>query len=377
MPVGKAGEIRGFASIAHYVQGPGAIQRLPQIVRELGSSAFVLVDGYFYDEAREKLSRLFQEEKIPVTMERFGRECSETEIGRVRQLIERLSEPADVVVGFGGGKTMDTARVVATQLGRKLIVAPTSAATNAAPSGMSVVYNDDHEELYGTQCNKPDYVVADTEYILQAPARMLAAGIADALSTYIEARNIWRTHNINSVGPGYCPTICGRQMAKACYDTLLTYGERAYLSAQRKLRTDPFEEVVEAITLLSGVGWENNGCSVAHSLTSALSVVEDPKHSLHGECVAFCILVQLLLDNGDWDEFRRIYQFCGRLGLPRKLSQLGIREEVPAKLEKAVRFAFETQRSLKIVNYELTPEKLLQAILFVDALTPDEVSAQA
>ncbi len=373
MPVEKAGEIRGFAGIEHYIQGPGAVRLLPQIVKKLGSGAFVLMGASFYDSAERRFRQMFREAEVPVTIEKFGRECSEKEIARVEDLVDSLSEPADVVVGFGGGKTLDTARVVAARGNRFLIAAPTSAATNAAASGMSVVYNDRHEELYGVQCSRPDYVVVDTEYLIQGPARMLAAGIADALSTYIEARNVWRTNHVNAVRPGYCPTICGRQMARACYDTLLAHGERAYLAAQHTLRTDSFEEVVEAITLLSGVGWENNGCSVAHALASALSVLEDTRPVLHGECVAFCILVQMILDREDWGEFQRVYRFCKGLGLPVRLSQLGIRTAVSAKLQRAVSFAFETQRSLSVVNYRLTPEKLISAMLFLDALSQEEV----
>lgn len=377
MPAEKAGEIRGFAGIEYYIQGPDAVRLLPQIVKKLGSGAFVLMGASFYDSAERRFRQMFREAEVPVTIEKFGRECSEKEIARVEGLVDSMSEPADVVVGFGGGKTLDTARVVAARGNRLLIAAPTSAATNAAASGMSVVYNDRHEELYGVQCNRPDYVVVDTEYLIQGPARMLAAGIADALSTYIEARNVWRTNHVNSVQPGYCPTICGRQMARACYDTLLAHGERAYLAAQHTLRTDSFEEVVEAITLLSGVGWENNGCSVAHALASALSVLEDTRPVLHGECVAFCILVQIILDREDWGEFQRVYRFCKSLGLPVNLDNLGIIEGKNQKIERVAHLVFETQKTIQVVNYELNPTKLKNAMLFLDELyckMPDALS---
>ena len=312
---------------------------------------------------------MFKEADVALKLGLFNGECTQEEVDRVGTIIGNNLNQVGTVIGIGGGKVLDTVRLAAYRKKTALVLVPTSVATNAAASGLSVLYDRNHKEEASVFCRKADVVLVDTEDVISAPPRMLVAGIGDALSAYFEARNIWHTNNINSVMPGYLPTVCGRKMVKACLDTLLLHGRQAYLSAKSGLRTDAFEEVVEAIVLLSGVGWENNGCSVAHGLAAAMTCIPDTVNQMHGECVAFSVLVQLILDREKWTRFEQIYQFCHDLNLPVKLSDLGITQNVFEKVEYIARHALETQKILQIVNYELNIEKLKNAIFFLDAYT--------
>lgn len=369
MPEGKAGLIRGFGSVGRYIQGPGAIECLPRVVSQLGSRVVVFGGARFSAQEEKTFRTLFAGSSVTLMFQKLWGKCSTAEIAHFQTLIRSQTEPFDVVIGFGGGKTLDTVRVIGMQLGCRFILMPTSAATNAAASGLSVVYDGGAGRAVFLNRN-PDYVIADTNYIIQAPARMLASGIGDAFTTYFEARNIWSVNNVNSVMPGYRPTICGRWLAKACLETLLEHGEAAYLAARHGLRTDDFEDTVEAILLLSGIGWENNGCSIAHGLVEALPAVEDTKGISHGEGVAFCLLVQLIMDREDRQMFDRIYHFCHTLGLPVCLADLGITSSVEQKVKKIVDTAFSSASigTLNIRNYAADRETMYSAILYLDAL---------
>lgn len=74
-------------------------------------------------------------------------------------------------------------------------------------------------------------------------------------------------------------------------------GRDAYLAACNHIRTEAFEDVAEANTLLSGVGFENTGCSIAHGLQASFSAVQGNPPCMHGEQVAFGALCQLVLEN--------------------------------------------------------------------------------
>ena len=71
MPRGAAGEVRGFASAGHYIQGPGAIRELPDIAKRFGRSAMMLIDSFFYDREIGKFRSCFSKAVLPFTFRNF------------------------------------------------------------------------------------------------------------------------------------------------------------------------------------------------------------------------------------------------------------------------------------------------------------------
>lgn len=370
MPVGKAGELRAFTSIGRYLQGPGAITRLPEMAERLGRTAVMFLGTHFYDREIGRIRALFSDSGTVVSFHKIQVSGSAPDVKALKALIAREPMPPEVVIGLGGGKTLDTVRIAAAQLGLRMILIPTSAATNAATSGLSVLYDEAGSAQTVYLRHNPDCILVDTEYVAQGSARMLAAGIGDSLATYFEARNNWLTNNINTVMPGYRRTLCGKAIAEACLETLLQNGEAAFRAAQSGLRTEAFEDTVEAINLLSGLGWENNGCSIAHAMTPALSVIPEAHGKMHGECVAFCLLVQLLLDRETPERFQAVYRLCRTLGLPVSLGELGIpHERAQDAAQRITERAFALKDTLEVTNYPVTPGTLCSAILYLDAMS--------
>jgi len=364
----QAGEIRGFVSVGHYIQGPGAIRELPEVVKKLGKTAFFLVDPFFYADMVPKLQAMFSNTDVDLHFLKFEGECSRKNIQKLLQCLEQLPAPAEVLVGFGGGKTMDTIRAASKELRAALIQVPTSASSDAAASCIAVVYEENHSAHAVFLEKDPDYVIADTELIVQAPARMLAAGIGDALSTYYEARSCWLTNNVNYVGRGYRMTRCSLAIAQACRDLLLECGEAAYRAACRTLRTQEFEDVVEAIQLLSGLGWENCGTAIAHALVEGLDFIPEAHRFLHGELVAFGTLVQMVMDRDPREEFDQVYRLCKTVGLPVCLADFGIIENVEEKARYIVEMAFQSDDGMRITNYESNADMAYQALMYLDSL---------
>ena len=124
-----------------YIQGAGELDKLPQRVADFGDAALVVLSGTMMRTKNESLKEGFEAASIKYISEKFGGECSQTEINRLRALV--TENDLKVVVGVGGGKTLDTAKAVAHYEKLPVIIAPSIASTDAPCSALSVVYTDD------------------------------------------------------------------------------------------------------------------------------------------------------------------------------------------------------------------------------------------
>jgi len=234
-----------------------------------------------------KLLKTIWQAKLPeagftVAIESFSGECSKAEIERIGLVAER--EKAKIIIGAGGGKVLDTSRAVAANLNLPAINCPTVASSDAPCSALSVVYSESGEfEKYIFYKKNPDLVLVDTAVIAQAPPRLLVAGMGDALATWFEADTVTRAKKANLLGGA--TTLSANALARLCYETLLNDGEMALKSVQQKAVTPALERLIEANTLLSGLGFESGGLAIAHSIHNGLTTLPETHQFLHGEKV--------------------------------------------------------------------------------------------
>ena len=275
---------------------------------------------------------------------RFGGESTALEIESIAA--EARSLGAGVIVGAGGGKVLDAARAAAAVVRVPFVSCPTVCSTDAPTSALSVIYTAEGvAESYRIHARSPDLVLVDTDVIARSPPRFLAAGIGDAMSTFYEARATVAAGRPNMRGG--LSTLTALELARLCRDTVMAQGEEALRECRERRTGRALERVVEAATLLSGLGFESSGLAAAHAVHNGLTVLDETHGMLHGEKVAFGTLVHLALEAAAavepaeraavLAEARRVADLFRRLALPVTLGQLGVSAVNAAGLSAAVR----------------------------------------
>jgi glycerol dehydrogenase len=349
-----------FAAPHRYVQGAGALRTLPSVLSELKiETPLLLRDDTVAAILGDRLDGV--DGGVPVT---FGGEVSPDEIDRIAGLVEE--EDADAIVGLGGGKVIDAAKAVAMPSGLKLVIAPTIASSDAATSALSVVYSDAGEFLeYRFFERNPDVVLVDTELVVGAPVRFLVSGMGDALATWFEAESAATTRA--EAMAGGAPTRSALALAKLCYDTLLEYGLAARQAVERQAVTPAVEAVVEANTLLSGLGFESGGLAAAHAIHNGLTALEPTHDFMHGEKVSIGVVSMLMLEQRPMAQVDEVYDFCLAVGLPTRLADIGLDGVSRADLRKVADLACAEDETIHNEPFEVHPTMVIDAMLAADA----------
>ena len=232
---------------------------------------------------------------------------------------------------------------------------------------MSVIYSETGVfERYLFLNSNPDLVLVDTDMIAAAPSRLLVSGMGDALATYFEARAVAASGALSCAGGK--PTKGALALAKLCYETLLEDGVKAKLAVEAGACTQAVENIIEANTYLSGIGFESGGLAGAHAIHNGLTVIKDCHHLYHGEKVAFGTLTQLVLENAGQKLLEEVIGFCMDVGLPTTFAELGMaRPDKDLLMEAAVR-ACSPDDTLVNMPFEVTPEMVYAAMVGADAL---------
>ena len=350
-------------SPSRYVQGPRALASLGEEVARLGSRALLIVCPTVLDTILPAHQAEI-EKSVQLTVERFGRECQDDEIERLTAVARDCG--ADSVVGLGGGKTIDTAKTVAWKAGVPAVSAPTTASTDAPTSALAVIYTPEGVvKRYQFFARNPALVLVDSEVVVNAPLRYLVSGMGDALSTWFEAESCRQSGAPNMSGrPG---PLVAFTIARLCYDTLLRYGALACQAAAQRLVTPAVEHIIEANTLLSGLGFESGGLATAHSIHNGFTSLAPTHAYLHGEKVALGTLTSLFLTDKSQEQIAEVYAFCESVGLPTTLAGIGLGEASDADLRQVAEVACKEGETIHHEPHPVCPEGVVAALRAADA----------
>ena len=311
--------MRIFMAPACYIQGPGAMAQLPALARRHGERPWLIADAGIMAMLEPVLRESFGAAQLTLKLQAFDGEITHQRLDALAA--QARPEQATVVIGIGGGKVLDVAKGVALRLGLEMISVPTIASTDAPASRGVVIYHDDHS-LAGVEQmpRNPDCVLVDTEWIARAPARFLSAGIGDAIAKKFEAEACQASGGLTKHGTP--PSRTAMAVADACYTTLRAHGPAAMRACAAKQPDEALESVVETCVLMSALAFENGGLSLAHAMALGLTQARGVSQRLHGEHVAYGLLVQFALEGRDDATILDMAAFYRAVNLPVTLAEL-------------------------------------------------------
>lgn len=353
---------RAFRSPTRYWQGPGELERVGARLGHLGPDVLVLLTSRSAASLEPRLRRGGGNLHLRTML--VDSACTASRIDAVVREIGR--GPTDLVLAVGGGTIIDTAKAAAHRTDRRVAVVPTVASTDAPTAAAAVIYDDAGSvESIETYAWGPDAVLVDTDVIAAAPPRFLVSGFGDAMATCFEARACAAAGvDVLAGGVG---TAAGLAIAEACRSTLLASAveAKAFVHGEGAGRA-AFEEVVEANTLLSGLGFESGGLAGAHALHNGLTFAAPG--ALHGELVAYGLLVHLaLLD--DRAGLEEIVAFNRAVGLPVCAADLALDVDDTDVLERVATRSCSPNDSMVNMPIQITPADVVAAIGRVESLT--------
>jgi glycerol dehydrogenase len=351
---------------AQVIRGDGILAAQGSTIAALGQRPIVVGGRRTLKLIQPFLATLEQETLVAKTAS-YGADCSETSLARLRRSAE--THHADLVIGVGGGKALDTAKLLAHQLGKPVVTVPTSGATCAAWTALSNIYSEDGAFLYDVTLPRcPDVLILDYDLIRTSSPRTLIAGIGDGLAKWYEA-------SVSSGTSEQTLIISAVQQARVLRDILF----QKSAAALADWGGDEWKQVVDATVLLAGVIGGVGGAQcrtvAAHAVHNGLTQLAPSHGTLHGEKVAYGILVQLRLeDMGHQGSLattarRQLIQFYRAIGLPLTLQDLGLGEISIAELQQAAVFACREGSDIHHLPFTISPDALMAAM--VSPLCPD------
>lgn len=324
-----------YGSPFRYYQGYGILDDVGKTLAPMGKVFLLVGDDVVFDLFGDRIERSFAQANRISVRGVFNGESSDAQIDRLSALCAQHG--CDAVVGIGGGKAADTAKGVSIKLDTPVAIVPTLASSDAAISHVAMIYKEDHsKDRVAFMRYAPWCIFVDTEVILRAPLRLLVSGIGDAAATKFEA-DACRRSGAKNLMRG-TPPKTAQALCDVCWEIIRTQSLAAIDAVRTGQTSQAFEDVVEAATLLSGLGFENGGLAAAHAVSNGLTLLPSVQRSTHGEMVAFGLIVQCVLEERPPEFMRDMLDFLQAVGLPLTLEALGLNEEdalrIPHMAEK-------------------------------------------
>ncbi|MBJ7221438.1 MULTISPECIES: glycerol dehydrogenase [unclassified Brenneria] len=356
---------RTVTSPKKFFIGVEMLGKLNDFVKDFGDSALIISDEFILRRVEDEALSALKAANLNGVAEKFQYECSQKEIDRL-QAIARQHD-VNIIVGIGGGKTLDAAKAVAFYQKMPVVLFPTIASTDAPCTALAVIYTESGEfERYLFLPQNPDVVVADTSIISSAPARFFSAGVGDALATYFEARACYQSDGVNLVL--HKPSRTGLGLAELCYKVLSENVQSAMAAVENNITTPALEQTIEATIYLSGVGAEAGGLAAAHAVHNGMSIISDLHKAQHGEKVVFGLLTQLVLENAPREEIEEVIRIIKIAKLPLTLKELGLKNFISAEWREVARIACSPEDTMNNMAMDITEDDVYNAMIAANAL---------
>jgi glycerol-1-phosphate dehydrogenase [NAD(P)+] len=244
------------------------------------------------------------------------REASFAAVERVIETAE--AEEAGFLVGVGGGKPIDIAKMASDSLGMGFVSVPTAASHDGIVSGRGSVPEGDTR--HSVAAEPPLAVVADTGVIADAPWELTTAGCADIISNYTAVRD-WRLANrLQGVEYSEYAGALSRMTAEMLVDNAGSIKQGLEESAWVVVKA-----LVSSGVAMSIADSSRPASGAEHLFSHQLDRIA-PGKALHGHQVGVGSILTEYLHTGDEGQWRNVRDALARIGAPTTAEELGIDE---------------------------------------------------
>lgn len=229
---------------------------------------------------------------------------------------EVRKDKSDLIVGIGGGRSVDVAKMIASSLGKPFVSVPTAASHDGIASPFVSVRGEKPHSIVATA---PLGVFVDIDIIKRAPRKLLASGCGDLVAKITAVRD-WE------LGRDKTGEYFGRYSAN-----LASMSAKILLEATEKKKLPEIREIVEALIsagVASCIAGSSRPCSGSeHLFSHALDKIV-PGVGLHGEKCGIGAILMAKLQGQDW---KKIAKTLKNIGAPITAKEIGLKREALAK----------------------------------------------
>ncbi len=345
-----------------YTIGPDAYKEVVKICSPFGKKAVVIGGERAIKAAKNKIQESVKGSELEITgFFPYGGEASVENIDRLNSIPEVIE--ANMIFAVGGGKAMDTCKVLAQRTNRKFFTFPTIASTCAACTSLGILYHPDGSlREYSFSTIPATHIFIDSEIIAQAPDKYLWAGIGDSMAKYYESSVSSRGDELKH------SQAMGVHVANMCSQPFVKNGMKALNDCKNNKVSSELEEIILGVII--STGFVSNLVSIdittglAHAIYNGFTIIPQIEKygHLHGEIVSYGILILLIVDKQE-KEFERIFNFNNTIGLPTKLEDIHCSmDDVDSVIEKALKGI-----DVRHYPYRVTPEMIKNAFEYLES----------
>jgi glycerol-1-phosphate dehydrogenase [NAD(P)+] len=305
------------------IVGKGVYREINTVCTDLGlgGSALVVTDSttisILGERVIDRLSSDFDVENHIIS------DATEDEIARTREVLSSVD--ARFLVGIGGGKVIDVAKLSSRESGIEFISMPTAASHDGMASSRASIKKDGGS--VSIQAHSPLGVVADTGVIGKSPYRLYAAGCGDIISKYTATMDWELAHRIKGEEISEYAIALSRMTSEIIMNSRDTIAQRDDKSVRRVVKA-----LISSGVAMSIAGSSRPGSGSEHKFSHALDMIV-PQPALHGEQCGVGTIMMMYLHGGDWEGIRDALQ---KIGAPVDAEGLGIEDRyIVDALQKA------------------------------------------
>ena len=293
--------------------GPGIIKETGAICRDLRFNGKVLVVSGIntYKIGGQDVIESLQDNGFTVSSVTIDQASTD----KVDE-IQKLLTDKNFVIGVGGGKVIDVAKLASTRSNLNFISIPTAASHDGITSPRASIKNEGSS--VSLPAESPMGVIADTKIISKAPFRLLAAGFGDIISNHTAVLDWELAHRLLNEDFSDSAAALSLMTAKMTMNSADAIKEGLIESAELVVKA-----LISSGMAISIAGSSRPASGAEHKFSHALDMIA-PQPALHGEQCAVGTIMMMYLHGGDWKSIRETLR---KVKAPTTAEELGIEPE--------------------------------------------------